>query len=59
MRKNKQQLIEELHDGFDYNINDLKKMSKEELQELYDELHGLDVLFPNGRDYDSENEDGI
>ena len=59
MRKHTQQLIEELHDGFDYNINELKKMSKDELQELYDELHGSDVLFPNGRDYDSENEDGL
>ena len=59
MKKDKQQLIEELHNGFDYNIDELKKMSKEELMELYDELNGYDVLFPNGRDYDAEDEDGI
>ena len=59
MGKAKNQLIDELVDGFDYNRSDLSKQTKDELQELYNELHGADVLFPNERDYDAEDEDGI
>lgn len=58
-KKTKQQLIEELSNGFDYDRKELSKMPKDELQELYDELHGEDILFPNGRDYDAEDEDGV
>lgn len=60
MKKTKQQLIDELVDGFDYNRKELSKKTKDELQELYDEMHGSDIFFPNPpRDYDSEDEDGI
>lgn len=59
MKKSKAQLIEELSNGFDYDVNELKKMHLEELQEIYDELHNDDLLFPNGRDYDSEDEEGV
>lgn len=58
-RKTKQELIDELVNGFEYDTKELSKMPKEDLQELYDELHGTDVLFPNSRDYDAEDEDGI
>lgn len=34
--------------------NELKKMKKDELEELYDELTDTSNLFPNGRDYDAE-----
>lgn len=58
-QKTKQELIDELVEGFELPRKELQKKSKDELQELYDELHGADVLFPNGRDYDAEDEDGI
>lgn len=59
MGKTKKQLIDELVDGFDYKRRDLLTRTKVELQELYNELHGADILFPNGRDYDTEDEEGI
>lgn len=59
MKKTKSEIIKELCDGFDYSLNTLRKMSLFELQELYDELHDDSLLFPNGRDYDAEDEDGI
>ncbi len=58
-RKTKQELIDELVNGFEYDPKELSKMPKDDLQELYDELHGRDILFPNSRDYDAEDEDGI
>ncbi len=42
---------------------DLEDMDDKELKRLYDEkyesLNDDSVFHPNGRDYDSENEDGI
>lgn len=36
---------------------DLKKMKAAELDALMDELDDDSVLYPNGRDYDAEDED--
>lgn len=33
---------------------ELKKMTKDELEELYEEITDTSNLFPNGRDYDAE-----
>ena len=36
---------------------ELKKLSKEELEELYEDLTDDSDMYPNGRDYDAEDED--
>lgn len=51
----KSELIEVLNESYRQDIDELKKMTKEELEELYEELSDDSVWFPNGRDYDSED----
>ena len=36
---------------------ELKKLSKEELEELYEDLTADSDMYPNGCDYDAEDED--
>ena len=48
-------LIEYLVKKYQRDYEELKDMSKEELEELLDDSD----LFPNGRDFDAEDEDGI
>ena len=38
---------------------ELEIMTESELKELFDDLTDHSDMFPNGRDYDAENEDGI
>lgn len=52
----KSELIELLLE-YDEDIKELKKMTKDELEELYEEYTDTSVMFPNGRDYDAENYD--
>lgn len=47
----KLELIEILNESYRQDIDELKEMTKEELEELSDDS----VWFPNGRDYDSED----
>ena len=39
--------------------SELKKMTKAEFKALLDDLTDESDMFPNGRDYDAENEDGF
>ena len=56
----RKQLITALSESMLFKQQDLSQKSYEELLEHYKELYeGDDVLFPNGRDYDAEDEDGI
>ena len=56
----KQELIDILKDYPSYKEKDLKAMKKYELEELYNELEaGEELMHPNERDYDAEDEDGI
>ena len=50
----KSELIEILHENYRKDLDELKEMRKDELEELYEELSDDSVWFPNGRDYDSE-----
>ena len=52
-------LIEYLVRKYQRDYEELKDMSKEELEELLVELEDDSDLFPNGRDFDAEDEDGI
>ena len=52
-------LIEYLVKKYQRDYEELKDMSKEELEELLVELEDDSDLFPNGRDFDAEDEDGI
>lgn len=52
----KSELIEELIEHGE-NKEELKKMTKDELEELYEEITDSSDLFPNGRDYDAETWD--
>lgn len=52
-------LIEYLVKKYQRDYEELKDMTKEELEELLDELEDDSDLFPNGRDFDAEDEDGI
>ena len=55
----KADLIDLLVTDYGEDEAELKKMSKAELEELFDELTDESGMFPNGRDYDAEDEDGI
>lgn len=49
----KSELIELLLE-YGEDIKELKKMTKDELEELYEEYTDTSDMFPNGRDYDAE-----
>lgn len=53
---NKSEIIEFLL-KYNYDYDELKKQSKKELEELFEEHTDTSNLFPNGRDFDSEDED--
>ncbi len=55
----KAELIDLLVSDYWQDESELKKMTKAELEELLDDLTDESDMFPNGRDYDAENEDGI
>lgn len=55
----KAELIDLLVSDYWQDEAELKKMTKAELEELLDDLTDESDMFPNGRDYDAENEDGI
>ena len=52
-------LIEYLVRKYQQDYEELKDLSKKELEDLLEELEDDGDLFPNGRDFDAENEDGI
>lgn len=59
-RMTKQQLIDILSESIHFKRKDLEQKTYEELLEHYAELcEGNDPLFPNDRDYDAEDEEGI
>lgn len=55
----KADLIDLLVSDYWQDEKELKKMTKAELEELLDELTDESNMFPNGRDYDAEDEDGV
>ena len=58
----KQEMLEEMdenHWGHESDENSSYEEIKEEYDEMVDEFSDDSVMFPNGRDYDSEDEDGI
>lgn len=61
MKKTKEQMIAEM-DAHNYNYDLDEDASYEEVEEVYqyfkDEICDTSDLFPNGRDYDAEDEDG-
>ncbi len=42
-----------------YSRKELSKIRKSELEDILDDLTGGSSLFPNGRDYDSADEDFV
>ena len=52
-------LIEYLVRKYQQDYEELKDLSKKELEDLLEELEDDGDLFPNGRDFDAEDEDGI
>ena len=52
-------LIEYLVRKYQQDYEELKDLSKKELEDLLAELEDDGDLFPNGRDFDAEDEDGI
>ena len=57
---NKTEKIEYIleHDG-SYDNDELRVMKNEELDDIVEELSDESGMFPNGRDYDVEDEDGV
>lgn len=58
----KEKMIEQLIE-WHQDEDELKKMSYADLKDLYKEMQeefsNNSVMFPNGRDFDAEDEDGI
>lgn len=54
MRKN--ELIEYLIENYTVDESELKKMSKDELEELLEEYEDHSSLFPNDDEYDGSHE---
>lgn len=58
MRKNEKiQYI--LENNSSYDREKLEEMTKEELNRIFADESDNSDMFPNGRDYDAEDEDGI
>lgn len=56
----KQEIIYRLLEiGVPYTKSELQKMDKADLKEMLNELTDSSEMFPNGRDYDSEDEDFV
>ena len=59
-RITKKELIDLLSENMQFTKKELEQKSYDELFEYYTELYtGEEILFPNGRDYDAEDEDSI
>lgn len=56
---NKQEIIEVLVSNYMQDEDEVKAMSKKDLKSLLDDLEDESDMFPNGRDYDAEDEDGF
>ncbi|MBQ7568666.1 hypothetical protein IJT17_07680 [bacterium] len=54
----KKELIELLVSYYDCDEDELKEYSRADLQQLWDDYNDDSDMFPNGRDYDAEDEDG-
>lgn len=54
----KDELIDILVGNFRKDAREMKKMKKAELEELLEECNDDGGMFPNGRDFEAENEDG-
>lgn len=62
MLMTKQEMLAEMdenHCGHESDENSSYEEVKEEYDEMVDEFSDDSVMFPNGRDYDAEDEDGI
>lgn len=55
----KADLIDLLVSDYGQDEAELEIMTESELKELFDDLTDESDMFPNGRDYDAEDEDGI
>lgn len=55
----RQELIYYLVEKYQEDYEALKDMTKEELEDLLEDLEDDGDLFPNGRDFDAEDEDSI
>lgn len=54
----KDELIDILVSCYREDKADMKSLSKEELEELYEAYNDDSDMFPNGRDFEAEDEDG-
>lgn len=55
MRKN--ELIKILVDNYFQDYDEVSSLTKEELEELLEELEDSSDMYPNGRDFDAEDEE--
>lgn len=55
----KGELIEVLVSDYWQDEDELKEMNKSALEDLLADMTDPSDMFPNGRDYDAEDEDGI
>ena len=55
MKKN--ELIRILVDCFYQDEKEMREMTKEELEEMYRDLEDTSDMYPNGRDFDAEDEE--
>ena len=55
----KAQLIEHLVNNYQQDKAELEEKTPTELKALLDDLTDHSDMYPNGRDYDAENEDGF
>lgn len=52
----KQELIDYLADTYQEDKDELKKRTKDELEDLLDEIEDHSSMFPNGDEYDGSHE---
>ena len=57
MRKN--ELVKLLVDKYFQDYDEMVSSTKEELEELLEELEDSSDMYPNGRDFDAEDEGGL
>ena len=53
----KSELVKLLVDKYYQDYNEMKLSTKEELEELLRDLEDTSDMYPNGRDFDAEDED--
>lgn len=54
----KDEIINILVSNYHEDVREMKKMKKAELEELLEEYGDDSDMFPNGRDFEAEDEDG-